>query len=434
MQEPLPTYSETHQKLVRALAHLAGSQQSYSRPELVRLVRRKYPELSKVDIKPQDHCFNHGSSTSCSCSRSEAALFEKLETSEGGYRYRVLAAEHGPTVNASSRPRLEPAAAAVVGSAFARAPVTPVPHRPGPQQAVSVTLQERPGLLPRLKRWLFGDKTSDKKASVREAVPTGTVLALPPLPVLPPQPAIKASQPASPVLQVMRLPAPDGVQRLMIQHLSLAADQKQHLKLSPAENGVSLELVHLHFCDTVVRELAVTGSEPLEVGFRLLGQSPGNSQIQIHALNAGEWCLLHTSEQRFPVLPEPLPPAQNPLTAVEEAVTAAEEAVTVPELAPAPVPLVIEPVSVPVVEAPPSPPIDPMAWLSEIPALYHPLLLHIETHGSLSETAMTGLLGGGNAGARRARAFAVQVDHWHGQLPFEIEVMQTAEGKTYRKV
>lgn len=517
MQDPLTTYSETHHKLARALAPLAGNQQSYSRQELLRLARRKYPELNKGDIKPQKHCLNPGSPSNCPCSQSPNALFEKIESSDGSTRFRVLSgASHSP---APTPAKSETARLQTDASAFARAPVAPAPRRPE-VVSQSVTEKETPtvtqpvsqaepvkpvtvqapqagtpesgGLLPKLKQlkqWLTGDKPVAKQRSRRQSTtvrpaaarPQAPKAQLPPLPPLPALPVIEDYIPEiiptpvtpAPVFQVLRLPAPGGVQRLMLQPLTLADDKKLHLKLSPLESEVSLELVHLHFRDQVVKELAVVGSEPLEIGFRLIGPHPASCRIQIDGLIEHEWIPLHTSEQSFPVLPEPAhepvpEPVIEPVIKIKTE-TASEilietisepEPVSEPDLAAVLVqesealePMLVEPLNEPVIETPevepmaviatdisepavpiaePAPELDPLAWQSEVPEHYLPLLLHLQTHGSLSEAAMITLLGGGNAGARKARGFAVQVDQW--LLPFEIEVEASDEGKTYRKV
>lgn len=78
MQELLPTYSDTHHKLNRALAHLAGAQKLYSRTELIRLVKRMYPELTKEDLKPQKHCLNYTASANCPCSQTGAPCLSSL--------------------------------------------------------------------------------------------------------------------------------------------------------------------------------------------------------------------------------------------------------------------------------------------------------------------------------------------------------------------
>lgn len=552
MHEPLSAYSESHQKLVRALSSLAGNQQSYSRQELVRLVRRKYPELNKNDIKPQKHCLNYEATSACDCSQTAHALFEKLETPDGSTRYRVLATENntGPLARPTS---VKPQKA----SAFARAPVManrrtePVVETPEPPKDVLKKILEQapetpsalskphPAEAPKglrawqklgleisqqiaqgLKQRLFGPKESlesieqDLKQNFKITLPnhdthqlTGqparqTVnkpaaksgFSLPPLPALPALPTAKstepdesdpkpANKPSRAILQVLRLPAPDGIQRLMVQHLNLADTKKQHLKLTPLEEGVSFELVHLHFQDKVVKELSVTGSEPIEIGFRLIGAETGSSGLQIHGLNDGVWRLLHTTEQNFPVCLEAQPEAKTEVQPetksetksepeskeqpVAQAESPAEQTVesqlnnqadnkpehtsekaetTEPDAEPlgeaTPVKSDAESSSLSAVTAQPEEkpaaviekpePINPLAWLEPIPEHYQPLLLHLQTHSSLTEAAMISLLGGGNGGARKARGFANQVDQW--QLPFEIEIISTDEGKSYRKV
>ncbi len=539
MQEPLSAYSESHQKLVRALSALAGNQQSYSRQELVRLVRRKYPELNKNDIKPQKHCLNYEATSACECSQTAQALFEKLETPDGSTRYRVLATEsntgplsrpaHSKPQNASAfarapvmatrrpEPVVEEEPKDVLKKILEQAPETPSAlSKPHPAEAPKglrawqkLGLEISQQIAQGLKQRLFGPKESlesieqDLKQNFKITLPKDlnqsagqpvvqsanklaekSRFSLPPLPALPALPTTASQEPPQKsenkpkraILQVLRLPAPDGIQRLMVQHLSLADNKKQHLKLSPLEEGVSFELVHLHFQDKVVKELSVTGSEPIEIGFRLIAAEPGSSGLQIHGLNDGVWRLLHTTEQSFPVCleapPEALPETKPDAKSEAQTKAAKPETAEQPEAqskSPAEQPadnqseqrLKITDTSEPVAETvqtdaesssisvisvqpqkKPAPftepviektePVNSLTWLEPIPEHYQPLLLHLQTHSSLTEAAMISLLGGGNGGARKARGFANQVDQW--QLPFEIEIVSTDEGKSYRKV
>lgn len=57
-------------------------------------------------------------------------------------------------------------------------------------------------------------------------------------------------------------------------------------------------------------------------------------------------------------------------------------------------------------------------------------LLHLEQHGSMSETELVNLVGG----ARRARQFAKQLDDWADALPFVVRVTPVGESKVYRNV
>jgi hypothetical protein len=67
------------------------------------------------------------------------------------------------------------------------------------------------------------------------------------------------------------------------------------------------------------------------------------------------------------------------------------------------------------------------AWAAAIDdPLYRKALLHLETHGSISETELINVLGS----PRRARSFAVTIEKW--KLPFAIEVSTIGGVKVYR--
>jgi hypothetical protein len=69
----------------------------------------------------------------------------------------------------------------------------------------------------------------------------------------------------------------------------------------------------------------------------------------------------------------------------------------------------------------------------DIPPEFDVILRHIQQHGAITEAAITRMLGGGPNGSRKHRRFAKQIEGWLPQLPFEIQIEQTIEGKTYRK-
>lgn len=69
---------------------------------------------------------------------------------------------------------------------------------------------------------------------------------------------------------------------------------------------------------------------------------------------------------------------------------------------------------------------------AEIPQEYHPALLHLKRHGSLTEQYLVNTLGGkDNFGPRKARRFADKITEWNRLLPFTVIVDVTVEGKTY---
>lgn len=85
-------------------------------------------------------------------------------------------------------------------------------------------------------------------------------------------------------------------------------------------------------------------------------------------------------------------------------------------------------------EIPKSGPAESSVFSEQIDSVYHPILTHLMSHGSVTEVALSSMLGGGSKGARLARKFAARIEDWLSLLPFNLEVEQTAEGKTYRKV
>lgn len=72
------------------------------------------------------------------------------------------------------------------------------------------------------------------------------------------------------------------------------------------------------------------------------------------------------------------------------------------------------------------------SWQSVVDEPYHVAIRHLETHGALSVRFLENTLGGGAAGARKARRFAMKLDEWQPFLPFRVTVHDTAQGKEYR--
>ena len=68
-----------------------------------------------------------------------------------------------------------------------------------------------------------------------------------------------------------------------------------------------------------------------------------------------------------------------------------------------------------------------------IPPEFHAALAHLEKHGSLTEKFLVNTLGGGGSAARKSRRFANKIGEWIKELPFDVFIEQTAEGKEYRK-
>jgi len=64
-----------------------------------------------------------------------------------------------------------------------------------------------------------------------------------------------------------------------------------------------------------------------------------------------------------------------------------------------------------------------------IPEEFYPALAHLEKHGSLTEKFLVNTLGSNSTAARKARRFANKLAEWLKDLPFDIYIEQTAEGK-----
>jgi hypothetical protein len=68
-----------------------------------------------------------------------------------------------------------------------------------------------------------------------------------------------------------------------------------------------------------------------------------------------------------------------------------------------------------------------------IPPEFHAALAHLEKHGSLTEKFLVNTLGSDSSAARMGRRFANKIGEWLKELPFDVYIEQTAEGKEYRK-
>lgn len=68
-----------------------------------------------------------------------------------------------------------------------------------------------------------------------------------------------------------------------------------------------------------------------------------------------------------------------------------------------------------------------------IPQEFHAALAHLEKHGSLTEKFLVNTLGNDSGAARMSRRFANKIGEWLKELPFDVYIEQTAEGKEYRK-
>jgi len=73
-------------------------------------------------------------------------------------------------------------------------------------------------------------------------------------------------------------------------------------------------------------------------------------------------------------------------------------------------------------------------YSENIPSEFHAALAHLEKHGSLTEKFLVNPLGGDTLGARKGRRFANKISEWLKDLPFDVQVEMTAEGKAYRKI
>ena len=69
-----------------------------------------------------------------------------------------------------------------------------------------------------------------------------------------------------------------------------------------------------------------------------------------------------------------------------------------------------------------------------IPGEFHAALAHLDKHGSLTEKFLVNTLGNDTVAARKGRRFASKISEWIKDLPFDVRIVQTAEGKEYRKI
>lgn len=75
----------------------------------------------------------------------------------------------------------------------------------------------------------------------------------------------------------------------------------------------------------------------------------------------------------------------------------------------------------------------PTTYSENIPQEFHTALVHLEKHGSLTEKFLVNTLGGDGSAGRKSRRFANKISEWLKDLPFDVYIEQTAEGKEYRK-
>ncbi|MBF0258418.1 MAG: BREX-6 system phosphatase PglZ [Desulfamplus sp.] len=68
-----------------------------------------------------------------------------------------------------------------------------------------------------------------------------------------------------------------------------------------------------------------------------------------------------------------------------------------------------------------------------IPQEFHAALAHLEKHGSLTEKFLVNTLGNDSIAARKGRRFANKIGEWLKELPFDVCIVQTPEGKEYRR-
>jgi len=73
------------------------------------------------------------------------------------------------------------------------------------------------------------------------------------------------------------------------------------------------------------------------------------------------------------------------------------------------------------------------SYPESIPQEFHAALAHLEKHSSLTEKFLVNSLGGDSAAARKGRRFASRISEWVKELPFDVYIEQTPEGKEYRK-
>ena len=72
-------------------------------------------------------------------------------------------------------------------------------------------------------------------------------------------------------------------------------------------------------------------------------------------------------------------------------------------------------------------------YSESIPQEFHTALAHLEKHGSLTEKFLVNTLGSDGSAARKSRRFANKLSEWLKDLPFDVYIEQTSEGKEYRK-
>jgi hypothetical protein len=72
-------------------------------------------------------------------------------------------------------------------------------------------------------------------------------------------------------------------------------------------------------------------------------------------------------------------------------------------------------------------------YSENIPQEFHTALAHLEKHSSLTEKFLVNTLGSDGSAGRKSRRFANKIGEWLKDLPFDVYIEQTPEGKEYRK-
>lgn len=85
----MPSFGEglnkkIHDNLTRLLRSNKGRE--ISRPELINLYQRKYPNENVDWVQATDHCINRTNKGACWCAKTDAAIFEWIE--KGLYKIR----------------------------------------------------------------------------------------------------------------------------------------------------------------------------------------------------------------------------------------------------------------------------------------------------------------------------------------------------------
>ena len=73
-----------HEELFQVMAKHKG--EVFTAAQIKEIFRKEYPDLRVDFVQPSDHCIDHHCSESCECSKTDNAIFSRLDRN----KYKVL--------------------------------------------------------------------------------------------------------------------------------------------------------------------------------------------------------------------------------------------------------------------------------------------------------------------------------------------------------